>query len=526
MITSTRIGFCVVAVAAVSLGGCGGGKESAPPDGTATLLGSIKGVGTTEPVAQATITVGDITVQANESGWFVLPDVPTSDRALVKITAEGMVPTQRVVKLSALGRTFLDARMFPKAAAVQIDPLAGGTVTSAGGGQVVIGPGMLETLSGGNPVGMADVSLTVIDPTDRDQRLATPGDFSGVMAGSAEVQELESFGMVYLSATDASQAELTFAPDAAAAISIPVPSSITGAPLTSTPLWSYDEATGRWVSAGTATYDPGTQTYTSTIDRPAYWNADQPYATACWSGQVLTPEGVAAPAGIKVAAEGVSYLGESIAWTDASGRFSVQVMATTAARTATARIYAEGTGRYAELAATTTPTVLASTGACTDVGSINLAFPLASMVLTWGSMPSDLDSHFTGPVAATEGVRFHVSYSNRDLGNAFLDTDDTSSFGPEVTSLLKAIPGTYVYSIHNYSGETSTPIASSLAQVIAIFPQEERTFDVADASVPTPITSTEAVWRVFKFDIDAAGNLSAIEPINTVVDDSDAAYEP
>ena len=65
------------------------------------------------------------------------------------------------------------------------------------------------------------------------------------------------------------------------------------------------------VVAGSAAYDDVTDTYQAEIDRPAYWNADQTYATACWTGKVVSPEGEAAPAGIKVAAEGVSYVGQA-----------------------------------------------------------------------------------------------------------------------------------------------------------------------------------------------------------------------
>ncbi len=513
------------ALLALLVPACGGGKSGMMPvSGTATLMGSIKSVGTGTPVAQATISVGDTTVQANESGWFVLSNLPPGERVLVAITAANMVPTQRVVSLSTLGRTFLDARLFPSAPAVKIDPAAGGTVV-AGRARAVFAPGTLQKAAGGAPAGMASVSLTTIDPTSRDQRLATPGDFSGVMRGQSQVQDLESFGMVYLAIIDDSGDELTFSPGSTATVSMPVP-TIMGAPLTTTPLWTYDQSSGVWISAGAGTYDAGTRTYAGPIDRPAYWNADQPYATACWSGRVVTPEGNPAPAGIKVAAEGVSYHGESISWTDAMGRFSVRVMATTPARPAAARIYAEGTGRYAELPVATAPSALASTGTCTDVGTIALAFPLASMVLTWGAAPRDLDSHFTGPVAANSVSRFHVSYSQRDVKNAFLDTDDTSSYGPEVTSLLKAVPGTYVYSIHNFSGESGGPILASSAQVIAIFPNEERTFDIADAVLSAPITSAKSVWRVFQFDIDQAGKISGIQPIDTIVDDTPAAYQP
>ncbi|HXJ19534.1 MAG TPA: hypothetical protein VMT03_04805 [Polyangia bacterium] len=513
-----------VVIGLIALSGCGGGSKKASAPATATLLGSVKSVGTTTPVPLATISVGDVVVQTNESGWFVIPDLPEGDRVLVNIEADGMVPTQRVVELSALGRTFLDARLFPMATAVKVDPTTGGTVTS-GRAKLVVGPGTLTTMGGAAPSGMASVSLTIIDPTSREQRLATPGDFSGVMQGQDAIQSLESFGMIYLSMTDEAGDELTFAPSSPATVSIPAPTG-GGAPLTTTPTWTYDQDSGLWVSAGTATYDTGTQTYTTTIDRPRYWNCDQPYATACWTGQVVTPEGMPAPAGIKVAAEGTNYIGESISWTDDNGRFAVRVMASTATRSATARVYAEGTGRYADLPSTATPTVLASTGTCTDLGSIQLAFPLASMVLTWGETPHDLDSHFTGPTTASATSRFHVYYSQRSVDGAFLDTDDTSSYGPEVTSLLKAVPGTYVYAIDNFSGEASGPIAASMAQVIAIFPEEERTFQVTDAAMPAPITTSKAVWRVFKFDIDAAGRISPLESINTIVNESPDAYQP
>ncbi|MEI9951513.1 MAG: hypothetical protein WDO74_21685 [Pseudomonadota bacterium] len=69
---------------------------------------------------------------------------------LVKISAKGMVPTQRVVKLSALGRTFLDARLFPMAAPTKIDIGVGGTATS-GRAKVVIAADTLKMLDGSTP---------------------------------------------------------------------------------------------------------------------------------------------------------------------------------------------------------------------------------------------------------------------------------------------------------------------------------------------------------------------------------------
>ena len=92
------------------------------------------------------------------------------------------------------------------------------------------------------------------------------------------------------------------------------------------------------------------------------------------------------------------------------------------------------------------------------------------IVLTWGSAPSDLDSHLTGPNA--DATRFHVYYSTR--GNltsppfAYLDIDDVSAFGPETITITQFNSGNYRYSVHDYSNRsstTSTALGHSSAKV-------------------------------------------------------------
>ncbi|MDW7649924.1 MAG: TasA family protein [Bacillota bacterium] len=95
------------------------------------------------------------------------------------------------------------------------------------------------------------------------------------------------------------------------------------------------------------------------------------------------------------------------------------------------------------------------------------------IVLTWGANPSDLDSHLTGP--AVEGGRFHVFYANRTytyngVTYAALDYDDTSSYGPETTTIYLYVSegDVYRYSVHDYSNRyatNSTAMANSGASV-------------------------------------------------------------
>jgi hypothetical protein len=87
-------------------------------------------------------------------------------------------------------------------------------------------------------------------------------------------------------------------------------------------------------------------------------------------------------------------------------------------------------------------------------------------VLSWGSTPQDLDSHLTGPLAASAN-RFHVFFG--DPGSlvaspfARLDVDVTFGFGPETITMSQQIAGVYRYYVYNFSAET--PLSASNARV-------------------------------------------------------------
>jgi len=60
---------------------------------------------------------------------------------------------------------------------------------------------------------------------------------------------------------------------------------------------------------------------------------------------------------------------------------------------------------------------------------------------------------------------------------AVLDTDDTTSFGPEITTLALCLAGTYRYTVHNYSG--SPGIETSQAKGYLTLPDgSSQTVDV------------------------------------------------
>lgn len=66
------------------------------------------------------------------------------------------------------------------------------------------------------------------------------------------------------------------------------------------------------------------------------------------------------------------------------------------------------------------------------------------VVLSWGQIPSDLDSHLLTPSG------HHVYYANSSPSGAGanLDVDDTDSYGPETVTVTELQDGTYTYYVH------------------------------------------------------------------------------
>ncbi len=138
----------------------------------------------------------------------------------------------------------------------------------------------------------------------------------------------------------------------------------------------------------------------------------------------------------------------------------------------------------------------------------------AKIVLHWGATPSDLDSHLNGP--ATSGGRFEVFYGSRTYTSngkiyADLDYDDTTSYGPESTTIRNFTPGDYYFYVYNYSGGASTALANSGATVTVTLGSGQRFVYKVD-----PL-KLGRYWTVFKLTV--APNLSiTVTPINAYGD--------
>jgi len=114
----------------------------------------------------------------------------------------------------------------------------------------------------------------------------------------------------------------------------------------------------------------------------------------------------------------------------------------------------------------------------------------ASIVLTWGDEPQDLDSHLI------KKDKYEIYWDNQSISlptgeTASLDTDDTDGYGPETISLDNLDDTTiYTYYVYNYSDES--PISTSNAVVSVTFGSDTFTF--------RPPNQSGRTWTVFTIE--------------------------
>jgi len=500
----TSISMLVFALCFSSCNEGGGGETG---ETGSVIMGRVIDATTAGSPATATVSAEGITVTTNETGYFVLSDMPKDAHVLLSITADGYAATVEPVDTVDGASTFVEVSVLPWGGIVTFDAAAGGTVTTGEGASVAIPPGALDA------TGEVTAYLAWLDAANDATLSALPGDFT-----TDQGETLESFGAVAIEVRDGLGGLVNLATGQTAAASIPV--STTGTD--SIPLWWFDESTGLWVEQGTLT-GCASGTCAGDLAHFSWWNADQVLETTCLT--VCAEGGDGSPAvGITVQANGVDYNGESQGTTGPDGCACLNVK-----RAATVDIVAITSGGWiGPMQHTTSDTVTScEEGGCEEVlidGPVETA--MFQAFLTWSEQPADLDSHFTGPCHPDDSSctdRFHIYYGDQgslfDAPWAYLDTDDTSSFGPEITSLARCTEGVYRYSVHNFSG--SPGIETSSAEVIVFLPNGTTVTETVPSSNP----SANLVWVVGDLTCNADCDCSW-DSIGDFGPDDDTSYHP
>jgi tetratricopeptide (TPR) repeat protein len=134
------------------------------------------------------------------------------------------------------------------------------------------------------------------------------------------------------------------------------------------------------------------------------------------------------------------------------------------------------------------------------------------VVLNWGAMPPDLDSHMMSPGS-------HVSYHSKVGLDTKLDVDDTDGFGPETVTVEKKHFGEkYVYAVHSYT-DKDDPTCSRLSQSRATVYVYVGQSLIKRYAVPDQGAGN--VWMVFS--LDGAGEFHDLNQLLQTSGTPDAA---
>lgn len=493
-------------VASVFLVACdgdgGSGSTSSTPVSTTGVAGKVLDDATGLGVSGVTVRVGTLSTTTAADGTFSLTGLTASSRVTVVFASSDYAEGVRIANVVADARTDVQARLVKVGASGTVPVTAGGTVTvTSSTAQVTLPANSVQRADGSIPTGNITVNITHINPAV-DTTLM-PGDFL-TSTGSGNVP-IESFGALNVVLTDSTGAALNLRSGQTATIRIPLASRNASVPST-IPLFYFNTGTGLWVQEGTATLvgSGASAYYEGTVSHFTTWNADQTYNTIIVHGCMKNAAG-AVVANALVSSDGIDYSGTSSVYTDASGNFSLPIRSNSVATIVGV------SGGY--LTNTVRNTASATDITLADCLSLGQSGAGITMKLTWGALPSDLDSHLITPAGD------HVYFSDKgaliEAPFANLDVDDTSSYGPEVVTITKLMVGTYKYSVRNYSGYSDGPIATSGARVEVNIPG--RTLQLITPPTTGESSNTD-YWNLFEFDVSASCVVT-VRPVGTYTTD-------
>ena len=128
-----------------------------------------------------------------------------------------------------------------------------------------------------------------IDPASNDIGKKVPGSFMGNDKNDKRVV-LSSFGMLAVNLESSAGEKLQIAANSTAALTIPIPTSISSSAPASINLWYIDEQTGVWKEQGTA--QKKGNNYVGTVKHFCYWNCDSPLPAISFSATFKTSDGL------------------------------------------------------------------------------------------------------------------------------------------------------------------------------------------------------------------------------------------
>lgn len=470
-------------------------------------IGSISGIVTSGgglPLSGATVSTATKSTTTNEEGYFVLTAVPEGS-TLVSFTYTNYMSTFRVAQVSSA-----TAIHYPDVALL----VSGIAEFASGDGDAIVAPGnngsvVFEADSfvngAGDPYdGNVTVMINAMNTDNDDFYGAFPGEYAGIREDGSEVV-LVSYGIMAIELLGADKSPLMMADGVTAELSLTISAEKAATAPATIPMWYFDENDGQWHEEGEAALVGNT--YTADVAHFTTWNWDVPVSDIC-SVTGFVVDNLGRPvADARVLSQGIDAAIMAETFSAADGSFTVNAL-----KNSTTDVWATSGSRASDAARLSVlevcPLVLAD--------ALVLEVPAYTISLTWGEVPDDLDTHWFIPaIWMADYDWFRICYYNEGIMGgdpyAAVDTDDTSSFGPEIVSGTRLYNGRFQYWVHNYSDDTSAGLQTSGASVQLEVAGALWQFDAADVALEG--ADQTGWWHVFDMVVTAEGANVVVESV-------------
>jgi hypothetical protein len=431
----------------------------------AAIQGVVVNAASGAPVLGASVVFDTTTLTSDADGRYEQASSGTTGRIVFEGSATGYEPLFSPAEVLGSVPSVSLLRLTPFGATSDITVTAGGTVTdSSTSASVTVPPNALTGIGGAPTPATVSIRLTSIAVGSGARLLS--GDYTDDNGGF-----VESFGGANVTATTAADVatgqELT--------LRIPLSTRSAAAPALAT-LYLLDPITGLWVQQGPATLSAGA--YTGAITAFGQWMVGAPIATPATVTGCVEEDTGAPAANVRVQADGIDYSAVAYATTNAQGQFTIN------ARPSGRVVVSGQRGAYLTNAASVGPTNLNVTP-CLTIPTANAA----TMTLTWGLLPRDIDSHLRTPDGS------HVYYVSQGslIAAPFssLDVDDVDGQGPEITTVRRPRVGIYRFYLHNFSGTFNPGMTGSPVRLELNYAGRPVVFS------PPPGEGSARYWHLF-----------------------------
>ncbi|WP_053992002.1 hypothetical protein [Mangrovimonas sp. TPBH4] len=220
------------------------------------------------PIADATITIDETSVQTDENGIFIIQNATVHERfAYIKAEKSGYINGSRsVVPTSGINNITI---MLMKATTVGTTSSGTSETISLSNGASVSLNGEYLKEDGTNYTGDVNVVMHSLDPNLEDSQNQMPGMLYAAN-NQNQAKALQTYGMLAVELKGSNGETLNLADGSTAEIKIPIDASLIDNLPSTIPLSYFDEVNGYWIEDGVATLIDNS--YIGTVSHFTFWN--------------------------------------------------------------------------------------------------------------------------------------------------------------------------------------------------------------------------------------------------------------